>query len=160
LAGLALDHERQAVAGEVAGRLRVLHRHGAHVGNRRRGRQQAECKEDRKRASHQPVAIGRSWRPPPSAHEPSPTPTSERPGRASASATTEAVTPEPQLVATGAVTSTPAVLKMSASAALSFTVPSAFISMPNGTLNEPGTRPERTPGRGSAASPRKRSALR
>src|SRR5215475_2262430 len=74
----------------------------------------------------------------------------------SASHKVAAATPEPQLVITGWSRSTPP----AASAAL---ILSGGNSRPfsmkvlDGTLSEPGIWPDRTPGRGSGASPRKRS---
>ena len=70
-----------------------------------------------------------------------------------------AVTPEPQLVTIGRSRSTPAALNRSAIFAGEASRPFSISSV-NGTLNAPGIWPGRTPGRGSAASPRKRSAGR
>jgi hypothetical protein len=67
-----------------------------------------------------------------------------------------AATPEPQLVITGWSRSTPPALSAALISSGGSSRPFSIKAL-DGTLSEPGIWPSRTPGRGSGASPRKRS---
>ncbi len=72
---------------------------------------------------------------------------------------TAAVTPDPQLVTTGFLRSTPALAKISRRLSRLFSSPFSD-RVPTGTFRAPGMCPERIPSRGSASRPVKRPAAR
>ena len=80
--------------------------------------------------------------------------------RASPTASAHAVTPDPQVVVTGAPVSIPAASNSDLIASSSRYCPSSSNNSENGRLREPGMCPARRPLRGSGASPANLAAAR